>query len=80
MTTIGWVVFGLVCLVIAAACALLITKKKTKILVSVIAVVVAAALCVGAYFGAKAIFSEKTEEPVIEEQVEEVTEEAPANE
>ena len=48
MTTIGWVVFGLVCLVIAAGCARLITKKKTKTLVSVIAVVVAAALCVGA--------------------------------
>ena len=80
MTTIGWVVCGLIWLIIAAAFVVLVIKKKPKTLVFALALVALVALCVGTLFGAKALFPVKTEEPVIEEQIEEPVIEEPAAE
>lgn len=73
MTTLGWIIFGVVCLILIAVLAVLKFVKHFRTLPLVVAAMLAIAIGVGAYFGAKTIFGEKVEEPVIEEVVEEAT-------
>ena len=71
MTAVGWIVFGVACLIFIAAAMIFIVKKHPDTLKMLIVLAIACALCVGAYFGANAIFTEKkVEEPVVEEVVE----------
>ena len=81
MTTIGWIVFGVICLLAVVAAA--ITCKKTeKGFVVVVALILAVAICTGAYFGTKALFpaEEKVEVTETEVTVEEAPTDAPAEE
>ena len=83
MTTIGWIIFGVLCaIVIGAVVFSSLLNKKCKWPEKVISLVIAVAICLGLYFGGLEIFrkSVEVEEPaqVTEEQVE-VTE-APAEE
>lgn len=82
MNTIGWIVFGVVCL-LAIAAAVFACKKTEKGFVVVVALVLAVAICAGAYFGAKALFPAEKEVEVTETtevNVEEAPTDAPVEE
>ena len=69
MTMTGWIIFGVVCILLLAMIIVSILRLKNPY--KVLAVVLAVALGVGAYFGGVAIFPvEKVEEPVVEESFE----------
>jgi len=65
MTTIGWISFGAVCLIAIVAAMVFIVKKHPKTWLMLLTIVIACGICVGAFFGAEAIFK-KTEEPAVE--------------
>lgn len=78
MTTIGWILFGVICLVSVYCVTLFIKKRNPKLLDKIIAAALAIAICVGGYFLMETWFNappEVEEEPVIEETVEEPAEE-----
>ena len=79
MTTVGWIVFCAVCLILFCLAFLCVLRRNTETWVKIVAVVIAIGLGVGAYFGANHFFKaeEPVEEEVIEEVVEEIVEEEP---
>jgi len=65
MSTLGWISFGVACLIFIVAAMVFIVKKHPKIWMTVLTIVIACALCAGAFFAAEALFK-KVEEPVVE--------------